>query len=49
MTPNKTGIIGGSGLDDPRILKDFKEVSVKTPYGLPSDKLVCGSVAGKGS
>lgn len=29
----KIGIIGGSGLDDPRILNDFKEIEVDTPYG----------------
>ena len=29
----KIGIIGGSGLDDPGILKDAEELSVDTPYG----------------
>ncbi|HLA50533.1 MAG TPA: S-methyl-5'-thioadenosine phosphorylase, partial [Thermodesulfovibrionia bacterium] len=32
----KVGIIGGSGLDDPKILKDAKEIEVETPYGLPT-------------
>ncbi|MFA6065197.1 MAG: S-methyl-5'-thioadenosine phosphorylase [archaeon] len=27
------GIIGGSGLEDPQILQDAKEVTVETPYG----------------
>ena len=30
------GIIGGSGLDDPDILKDSKEMEIQTPYGPPS-------------
>ena len=49
MTQNKLkkiGIIGGSGLDDPKLLDDIKQVVVKTPYGLPSDKLVTGQLAG---
>jgi 5'-methylthioadenosine phosphorylase len=42
----KVGIIGGSGLDDPDILKDAKEVSVETPYGPPTSVLTCGSIEG---
>jgi 5'-methylthioadenosine phosphorylase len=42
----KVGIIGGSGLDDPDILKDAQEVSVDTPYGKPSSALTCGSIGG---
>lgn len=42
----KIGIIGGSGLDDPRLLEDFREKEVKTPYGRPSSKLTCGRVKG---
>lgn len=30
----KVGIIGGSGLDDPEILEDRKEVYRETPYGI---------------
>lgn len=41
---NKIGIIGGSGLDDPKILKDPKEIEIKTPYGQTSDRLVCGTI-----
>lgn len=41
---NKIAIIGGSGLDDPKILKDPKEIEMDTPYGKPSDKLVCGVI-----
>ncbi|XP_071843180.1 S-methyl-5'-thioadenosine phosphorylase-like isoform X1 [Apostichopus japonicus] len=40
----KIGIIGGSGLDDPDILTDRSEKSVDTPYGQPSDKLICGKI-----
>ncbi len=42
----KVGIIGGSGLDDPDILKDAKEISVETPYGPPTSVLTCGSIKG---
>ncbi len=42
----KVGIIGGSGLDDPDILKDAKEIPVETPYGNPTSVLTCGSIEG---
>lgn len=42
----KVGIIGGSGLDDPKILKNYKEVTIKTPYGKPSSKLTIGKIRG---
>jgi len=42
----KIGIIGGSGLDNPELLQDYKEVSVKTPYGSPSSKITCGKING---
>jgi 5'-methylthioadenosine phosphorylase len=38
----KIGIIGGSGLDDPKILQNPREVELDTPYGKTSDRLVCG-------
>lgn len=41
------GIIGGSGLDDPKILKDVKEIEVDTPYGKPSSPLTMGKIEGK--
>jgi len=49
MKANKTivGIIGGSGLDDPKILLHPKEKTINTPYGKPSSKLVTGELAGK--
>lgn len=40
----KVGIIGGSGLDDPQILKDAKEKVVTTPYGDPSSPLTMGLI-----
>ncbi len=41
----KIGIIGGSGLDDPKLLDDFSEIEVETPFGAPSSKLTCGKLA----
>lgn len=32
----KIGIIGGSGLDNPDILQDAKDITVETQYGAPS-------------
>ncbi|MFH0779311.1 MAG: S-methyl-5'-thioadenosine phosphorylase [Parcubacteria group bacterium] len=40
----KIAIIGGSGLDNPDILKDFSEIDMDTPYGKPSAKLVTGKI-----
>jgi len=42
----KLGIIGGSGLDDPQILRDAKEIKVDTPYGQPSSALTAGKISG---
>ncbi|HSR09823.1 MAG TPA: MTAP family purine nucleoside phosphorylase, partial [Thermodesulfobacteriota bacterium] len=42
----KVGIIGGSGLDDPKILKQASEREVHTPYGTPSSVLTCGKIEG---
>lgn len=35
----KIGIIGGSGLEDPKILKNAKEIKVETKFGNPSSAL----------
>jgi purine nucleoside phosphorylase len=43
----KIGIIGGSGLDDPRLLEDTREVQVSTSYGDPSFQLSIGSIHGR--
>jgi len=42
----KIGIIGGSGLDNPDILKDAREYTVETPYGAPSSPLKEGTIEG---
>jgi 5'-methylthioadenosine phosphorylase len=42
----KVGIIGGSGLDDPKILKKANEITVATPYGPPTSVLTCGVIEG---
>ncbi len=41
------GIIGGSGLDDPDILKNPREIEADTPYGRPSSSIKSGQIAGK--
>ena len=41
----KIGIIGGSGLDDPNILKNHSEKIVDTPYGKPSSSLTIGKIS----
>jgi len=42
----KVGIIGGSGLENPEILKDAKDIEVSTPYGKPSSPLTLGKIEG---
>ncbi|ABW68421.1 S-methyl-5'-thioadenosine phosphorylase [Desulfosudis oleivorans] len=42
----KIGIIGGSGLEDPDILQNAKDLEVITPYGEPTSPLVCGAIDG---
>jgi 5'-methylthioadenosine phosphorylase len=42
----KIGVIGGSGLDDPKILANYEEREITTPYGSPSSKLTCGKISG---
>lgn len=42
----KIGIIGGSGLDDPNILEDAKDIEIDTPYKSPSSKLKSGKIKG---
>ncbi|XP_023226771.1 S-methyl-5'-thioadenosine phosphorylase-like [Centruroides sculpturatus] len=38
------GIIGGSGLDDPDIINNRKELHITTPFGNPSDVLIEGKI-----
>jgi 5'-methylthioadenosine phosphorylase len=40
----KIGIIGGSGLDNPDILKDARDLIVSTKYGEPSSPLKLGKI-----
>lgn len=42
----KIAIIGGSGLDDPDLMRDIEERVVETPYGKPSSPLVTGKING---
>jgi len=46
MDPVKIGVIGGSGLYQIEEMEIEDEVSVDTPFGEPSDKLVIGSLQG---
>ena len=43
----KVGIIGGSGVYDPNILEDAKQVKVHTPFGKPSDFVTTGILQGR--
>lgn len=42
----KVGIIGGSGLDDPEIVRGAKEIAVDTIHGPPSSPLTVGQIEG---
>lgn len=42
----KIAIIGGSGLDDPQLMEEMREVHVETPYGPPSSPLITGTING---
>ncbi|RLC29147.1 MAG: S-methyl-5'-thioadenosine phosphorylase [Deltaproteobacteria bacterium] len=42
----KIGIIGGSGLEDPDLLKNAQAMEVVTPYGEPTSPLLCGKIEG---
>jgi 5'-methylthioadenosine phosphorylase len=42
----KIGIIGGSGLEDPKILQNAKEINVDTKFGKPSSTLTIGKIDG---
>lgn len=43
----KIGIIGGSGLEDPKLLQDFQEQDIDTVFGKPSSKLTTGKIGNK--
>lgn len=42
----KIGIIGGSGMNDPKLMASIREKKVKTPYGSPSSPLTTGKIEG---
>lgn len=44
---SKIGIIGGSGLYNIDGIEGLREVSVKTPFGRPSDNFILGKLKGK--
>jgi 5'-methylthioadenosine phosphorylase len=46
MEKAKIGIIGGSGLYQMEGLSDFREISVETPFGMPSDNFILGTLEG---
>ncbi len=41
------GIIGGTGVYDPELLRNVEEVKVYTPYGSPSDLVTLGELKGR--
>jgi len=41
------GIIGGTGVYDPTLLKNVKEMRIRTPYGTPSDAIAIGELEGR--
>ena len=42
----RIGVIGGSGLEDPSILKEHEEINSETPFGSPSSTLLHGTLQG---
>jgi 5'-methylthioadenosine phosphorylase len=44
MNNVKIGIIGGTGLDDPKLLENAYEKNIDTPYGKPSSPLITGTI-----
>src|SRR5215212_758058 len=46
MEKAQIGIIGGSGLYQMEGLTDVREISVETPFGMPSDNFILGTLDG---
>ena len=42
----KIAIIGGSGFENPSILKNHGDIEVETPYGKPSSSFITGKIEG---
>jgi len=50
MSGNKRaeiGVIGGTGVYDPEMLEDRRDIKVHTPYGAPSDLITLGTIKGR--
>jgi 5'-methylthioadenosine phosphorylase len=47
MLKIKIAVIGGSGIDNPEILKNPEEIEIETPFGKPADKLISGQISGQ--
>jgi 5'-methylthioadenosine phosphorylase len=41
------GVIGGTGVYDPEMLDDRRDIKVHTPYGAPSDLITLGVIKGR--
>ena len=41
------GLIGGTGLNDPKLFKNAEEVTLETPYGAPSDAITIAELEGR--
>lgn len=41
------GLIGGTGVYDPDLLRNIKKIKVATPYGAPSDEITLGELSGR--
>ncbi len=46
MKSKKIAIIGGTGLEDPEIIPDLKEIDLDTPYGKPDQPFREGTIGG---
>lgn len=47
MENAEIGVIGGTGVYDPELLENRKQVKINTPYGNPSDMLTLGIFEGR--
>lgn len=47
MYESRLGIIGGSGLGTDLEIENAERITVQTPYGNPSDRIVIGTIQGK--
>jgi 5'-methylthioadenosine phosphorylase len=41
------GLIGGTGVYDPMLLKNSRQINAHTPYGHPSDRITLGELKGR--